>query len=1020
MSAPAITGKPFQAGQYSVAVQSPVPASQTSLGRLAATLGQINPAIKAYGQAQQAETDLQKTTIGLHYSAMEEQEKKAYAAQLATKEKINSRFRGEDYETNPVATLYAKELIGSDLVDDFQRLVELKKEEFIQARVRDMGDKPSPVEINQFTGGLLEEFKALPENEGIFKDSLILDGFMRASASVRNKLNVELPTQAAGIHKAEVVIPKAANLLVRAVNIDSDEIEDPAVLAARIKDAWAATGALNSPEQRAVIAMALNSFPPTLDGIAEAEEFVGAISSAGISIGTQPLDAEDEEGFVYNELLEELSDKKIKIEERLERQYKRLTTKTLRETKDEANQMMANPSTTRDDVNEWVDTLVEGLEEIKDPQERDAKRKSYEILEAYLGTKQDEDVRELFRGVVPEIISTPMYASDLEGKFQTLLNEEIRTSFGDDPAEGPYANVLKQYGELMQRSSDLTGGDGIRDLSSKGMQLLVNPKIKFNREVRDLSEKLANTLPGQPFDYKDFATVTIPEVGYDKFKQELFTKMFSQRREELIEESMENIKAMLAKDKERIDKIQIEETQQVEEVQKLDKAKAHLAVLDVKEGPRFWRSPVSGKEFKVDQTIELQGLAAPKQVTGEYAVGVEDIKGDLTNLFRSETRTAAQVDTFYKAVEDGFDLGAYDGKKSGIILEQFKNHFNSPFVKNRLQEELKFFKERAGSGYLGGQKNRDAFKLVEKTMRNGRRITGFSPEEATQALSTGYLSEGASLGADKFAYFNGLLGEDTGGRATIKLNYTVEDGDLSALKPLADQLGVTPAALHASQQKLENRHKVIKVVEPKKIVGKTPQPAQLEPDETIFEPVKKIEPMGPPRPKGAPLPPNVKGITEEDPQLKLNLETTSKEIVKDPELMFVQGAEGFTPVAKWDNTNYRNGYGTNAKFKGETIDKKEAKKRLVAELTSHAETVDSYNDVYNWTPNERAALVSFTFNAGPGNLKSLTANKTRTKAEIAKKLLEYGNERLKPGAKLTPNKGLQNRRRSEQTLFLKQ
>ena len=209
------------------------------------------------------------------------------------------------------------------------------------------------------------------------------------------------------------------------------------------------------------------------------------------------------------------------------------------------------------------------------------------------------------------------------------------------------------------------------------------------------------------------------------------------------------------------------------------------------------------------------------------------------------------------------------------------------------------------------------------------------------------------------------------------------------------------------------------MVEPKKIVGKTPQPAQLEPDETIFEPVKKIEPAGPPRPKGAPLPPNVKGITDES-QLQLNLETTSKEIVKEPELMFVQGAEGFTPVAVWDNNNYRNGYGTNAKFEGETINKKEAKKRLVAELTSHAKTVDSYNDVYNWTPNERAALVSFTFNAGPGNLKSLTANKTRSKAEIAKKLLEYGNESLTPGAPLTPNKGLQNRRRSEQTLFLGQ
>ena len=1008
LSAPAITGKPFQAGQYSVAVQTPVPASQTSLGRLATTLGQINPAIKAYGQAQQAETDLQKTTIGLHYSAMGEQEKKAYAAQLATKEKINSRFRGEDYETNPVATLYAKELIGADLVDDFQSLVELKKEEFIQARVRAMGDKPSPVEINQFTGKLLEEFKELPENKGIFEDPLILDGFMRASASVRNKLNVELPTQASGIHKAEVVIPKAANSLVRAVNIDSDEIEDPAVLAARIKDAWAATGALNSPEQRAVIAMALNSFPPTLDGIAEAEEFVGAISSAGISIGTQPLDSEDDEGFVYNELLEELSDKKIKIEERLERKYTRLTAKTLRETKDEANQIMANPDTTRDDVNEWVDEKKASLEEITDAQERDAVRKSFELLEAYLGTKQDEDVRELFRGVVPEIISTPVYAGDLERKFQALLNEEIQGK------EGAYANVLKQYGELMQRSAEDTSPAMVRDLTSKGMQLLVNPKIKFNREVRDLAEKLANTLPGQSFDYKDFATVTIPERGYDKFKQALFTKMFSQRREELMEESMENIKAMLAKDKERIDKIQIENAQQVEKAQTLTKAKAHLSVLDVKDAQRSGWDPVSGKRYEIKSEVKLRGSAAPSEVISEYD-WYGNALGDFKNYFFAETRTAAQVDTFYKAVEDGFDLGAYDGQKSGIILEHFKDHYNNPLIKARLKEELKFFKEAAG----GGQMNRDSLALVQKTMRNARRITGFSPEEATQALSTGYLEEGASLGKDKFAYFNGLLGEATGGRATIKLNYTVKDGDLSVLKPLADQLGVAPAALHASQQKLENRYKGIKVVEPKKIVGKTPQPAQLAPDETIFEPVKKIEPAGPPRPKGAPLPPNVKGITDES-QLQLNLETTSNEIVKEPELMFVQGAEGFTPVAVWDNNNYRNGYGTNAKFKGETINKKEAKKRLVAELTSHAKTVDSYNDVYKWTPSERAALVSFTFNAGPGNLKSLTANKTRSKAEIAKKLLEYGNERLTPDAPLTPNKGLQNRRRSEQTLFLGQ
>ena len=548
LSAPAITGKPFQAGQYSVAVQSPVPASQTSLGKLAATLGQVNPAIQAYGQAQQASTDLQKTMVGLDYSAMDAQEKKAYAAQLATKEKINSRFRGEDYETNPVATLYAKELIGADLVDDFQSLVERRKEEFIQERVRTFGNKPSPVEINQFTGGLLDEFKALPENEGVFKDGLILDGFMRASAPVRNKLNVTLPTQAAGIHKAEVVIPKAASSLVRSVNIDSEEIEDPGVLASRIKEAWASTGALNSPEQRAVIAMALNSFPPTLDGISDAEEFVEAISSAGIAIGTQPLDAEDEGGFVYNELLEELSDKKIKIEQRLERKYTRLTTKTLREIKDEANQMMASPDSTRVEINEWIDEKKESLSDISDTQERDALRKSYELLEAYLGTKQDEDVKALFRGIPPDDVSTPMFSDDLETGLQDILSAAV----SDIEGEPGYNTLLQQYGRFMfPATEDVEGIPIARSLTTKGRQLLINPKIKFNREIRDLSEKIASTLPGKTFEYKDFASVTIPKTGYEEFKQTLFTKIFSERREELLMESQENLKAMLEKDKNR-------------------------------------------------------------------------------------------------------------------------------------------------------------------------------------------------------------------------------------------------------------------------------------------------------------------------------------------------------------------------------------------------------------------------------------------------------------------------------------
>ena len=870
LSAPAITGKPFQAGQYSVAVQDPVPASQTSLGKLAATLGQINPAIKAYGQAQQAETALQKTTVGLHYSAMDEQEKKAYAAQLATKEKINSRFRGKDYETNPVATLYAKELIGADLVDDFQSLVERRKEQFIQERVRDFGNKPSPVEINQFTGGLLNEFKALPENEGVFKDALILDGFMRASAPVRNKLNVTLPTQAAGIHKAEVVIPKAASSLVRSVNIDSEEIEDPGVLASRIKEAWASTGSLNSPEQRAVIAMALNSFPPTLDGISDAEEFVEAISSAGISIGTQPLDAEDEEGFVYNELLEELSDKKIKIEQRLDRQYTRLTTKTLRETKAEANKMMASPDMTRAEINEWIDGKKEALLDVTDTLERDALMKSYELLEAYLGTKQDEDVKELFRGVPPDEVSTPMFSDDLETDLQDILSAAI----ADIEGKPGYNYLLQQYGRFMfPADEDLEGGAIARQLTPKGRQLLINPKIKFNREVRALSEKIASALPGAQFEYKDFAPVIIPETGYEEFKQTLFTKIFSKRREELRIESQENLKAMLEKDKNRLS--QLKEAQDLKKAEETrlaelpDRIEAHKARLDVSGSSRSQWDPYSNKRYTIEQSVKLTGTAIPTEVDGEWD-WFGNLAGDINNWGFAETRTAAQVDTFYKALEDGFDLGAYDGekegepgRKAGIIVEHFKNHFNNPLIKNRLKEELAFFKEMQGVN----ETHRTSLKLVEDTMKNGRRITGFSPEEAVQALETGYLSEGASLGADKFAYFNGLLGEATGGRATIKLNYNPAWTKWE-LKPLANKLGTTVEALHSAQQKLENRYKGIKKASVPELETQSTstRPVSLEREKGIVEPVKKGQTQFTDEPPTVPTVPtmeDVEGINNE-------------------------------------------------------------------------------------------------------------------------------------------------------------
>lgn len=77
--------------------------------------------------------------------------------------------------------------------------------------------------------------------------------------------------------------------------------------------------------------------------------------------------------------------------------------------------------------------------------------------------------------------------------------------------------------------------------------------------------------------------------------------------------------------------------------------------------------------------------------------------------------------------------------------------------------------------------------------------------------------------------------------------------------------------------------------------------------------------------------------------------------------------------------------------------------------TKYGPKVDKYSK-YNWNQNEFDALVSFAYNIG--SIDQLTANGTRTKEEIARKMLAYN----KAGGKVLA--GLTRRRQKEQALFL--
>lgn len=95
---------------------------------------------------------------------------------------------------------------------------------------------------------------------------------------------------------------------------------------------------------------------------------------------------------------------------------------------------------------------------------------------------------------------------------------------------------------------------------------------------------------------------------------------------------------------------------------------------------------------------------------------------------------------------------------------------------------------------------------------------------------------------------------------------------------------------------------------------------------------------------------------------------------------------------------------------GLTITPVKAEQLLKSDLAKFEKHVQNFDSKYHWNQNEFDALVSFAFNVG--SINQLTANKTRTKDQIAQAMLLYN----KAGGKVLP--GLTKRRQAERQLFL--
>lgn len=107
------------------------------------------------------------------------------------------------------------------------------------------------------------------------------------------------------------------------------------------------------------------------------------------------------------------------------------------------------------------------------------------------------------------------------------------------------------------------------------------------------------------------------------------------------------------------------------------------------------------------------------------------------------------------------------------------------------------------------------------------------------------------------------------------------------------------------------------------------------------------------------------------------------------------------------------GYGHTGKDvkKGMVITEEKANELLKQDIARFERHVSAYDKIYNFTSNEFSALVSFAFNLG--SITGLTKNGTRTKQQIANKMLEYC---YAGGKKLN---GLYTRRQKERKLFLR-
>jgi len=824
LSAPAITGKPFQAGQYSVAVQAPVPASQTSLGKLAATLGQINPAIKAYGQAEQATTDLQKTMFGLDFAQMTEKEKDLAAQRLKSEEKFNSKLRGEGYELNPVAEIYAKELIGADKSDEYMAFIEENKAQYIEDQVIIKGVKPSPMQINEFVEGLTTEFKKA--NQDTMSDPLMLSGFMRSTADYRNRASVQIAKEASDSHKNGVLIPQAAKALNRVSKLSDMSVPTLDGVAAsmstqernaRYQEAWTKTGPLTAADQKLVLQSWLNSMKP---GLAQVK--LEQLAESGIKVGNEPLRSYDPIGdSYYNNLQDELEDKALTERQEDIKEDNLIKNEAFNQYK-ETFQSEEYRDLSYEEKKEFEEDLKREIEGIPDKTERRRKTAGLDLAIKEQTTKRDKDVF-LIGKMAIESDSSNMrsFGGQALGEVSEFVDEYIKNN--DIKKENPIYNVIKKYVDIQENAlaQDQSNRFRVGSPQYKTVELLGD----FRRELSVFKEKLAERL----VDAREGESIRIEGKSYEISKentliskQEIFDIVLLEERGRVLEEITTKFKELIEENKTELDS-RDEVVQQKDERAKSVKdlkganllANEELGIIRMPNG-ELPRQKGYHRRFK-DKNVYIGGNAFQK-IGPELSIATSGF-GWLSKTF-ADGRSAPLTHSHLDAFESGLATGAYllpdkegkpfitkDGEK---VIRMMPDSNDAPLLFANIRENYKNLKPHLLSDFnhfqelvnIDGHKDdKDNLENTGNAILKSRRFVGFSPSEASNAIEKGVISEGVNImqnTSNGASYFEDeLLGQNPEGRAFTIINYD----DKEELQGIANKLGVSVDTLDDAQQK---------------------------------------------------------------------------------------------------------------------------------------------------------------------------------------------------------------------------